>query len=173
MSKCWTTLVFTSFPWVYLGPRPREKAQHGCQVIFHKPNMFFAQTSMYFLNISLVTPFWHRAIFYFPLINGKSKKDFFPSGFIGWSSVTHSVNIIITKKKILVMAFKAFHLCNLISDPTLLRNSEHLWFIFMGVHGFYQAKEKSDPVMFPQRTTWLKICWTRTISHDVIAPDVS
>lgn len=77
------------------------------------------------------------------------------------------------KKKVLVMACKAFHLCNLISHPTLLRNSEHLWFFFMDVHVFYQVKGKSDPVMFPQRTTWLKICWTRTISHDVIAPDVS
>lgn len=25
-------LFSQSFPWVYLGPRPREKAQHGCQV---------------------------------------------------------------------------------------------------------------------------------------------
>lgn len=55
---------FHRVPWVYLGPRPGEKAQHECQVIFHKPKMLFAQTSMYFLNNSLVTPFWHRASFH-------------------------------------------------------------------------------------------------------------
>lgn len=47
------------------------------------------------------------------------------------------------------MALEAFPLCNWIAHPRLFRNSEHLGFVFMDVHGFYHVKGKSDPTMFP------------------------
>lgn len=75
----------------------------------HKP--------MYF--ISLVTPFWHTASFHSPSINGRSNRDLFSSGFAGLGPL-HIWSTLEFKMKLLVIAFKAFHLCNLIPHRTLL-----------------------------------------------------
>lgn len=80
----------------------------------HAKSFFIRQIC--FLNkhssIFLISVWWllfgHRADFYFPLINGRSKTDVFSSGFIDWSPVTHSINIII---KEIIEKLRTFMIC--------------------------------------------------------------